>query len=138
MNTVRILLVEDNPGDVALLRLAVEELGAKAAIDVARDGEEALRMVPMANEAPYDLALVDINLPRIGGLDVLERLHTEGRRPGRHTFVYSSSSDPRDRAAADSPLVERMIQKPETWTEVLALVREVLSTARPPADDGER
>jgi len=71
MKPVHILLVEDNEGDIILTREALKEGKIKNEISVARDGEEALAFLKEAALLP-DLVLLDINLPRMNGLE----LHT--------------------------------------------------------------
>ena len=70
-----ILLVEDNPADVRLACEVLEEAGIAAKLLIARDGEQALKMIRAEGEyeaSPRpDLILLDLNLPRRSGLEVL-------------------------------------------------------------------
>jgi CheY-like chemotaxis protein len=72
---IEILLVEDNPGDVRLIRETLKDTKIVNNFNVAEDGEKALAY--LRREAPYasaprpDLVLLDLNLPRIGGREVL-------------------------------------------------------------------
>ena len=71
----RILLVEDNPADVVLTQRAFEKIDVTNEIEVIRDGETALKRLSregeFANSPLPDLILLDINLPRVNGKDVL-------------------------------------------------------------------
>lgn len=71
-----ILLVDDNPMDVDLTLLAFKQAKLANPIQVARDGEEALAWVPRweAGETKPAVMLLDINMPKIGGLEVLQAL----------------------------------------------------------------
>lgn len=73
-----LLIIEDNPGDVRLLEEAFRELEADIRIRVARDGAEGLQMVlepaRQSSAKRPDLILLDLNLPKISGHDVLTRL----------------------------------------------------------------
>ncbi|HEY8970397.1 MAG TPA: response regulator [Puia sp.] len=75
MKPINILLVEDNPGDILLARVAFEKSKYSVNIDVAMDGGEALDFLykrGMFAEAPTpDLILLDLNLPAISGSEVL-------------------------------------------------------------------
>lgn len=75
---VDILLVEDNPGDVRLTQEAFTEARINNDLHVVNDGESALAFVEQRGEyadAPRpDLVLLDLNLPKVDGLDVLERI----------------------------------------------------------------
>ena len=79
--TIEILLVEDNPGDVELTREAFIESRLSNHINVARDGVEALEYLRRkgvhANAVRPDIVLLDLNLPRKGGLEVLAELKAD-------------------------------------------------------------
>lgn len=93
-----ILLVEDNPQDVDLTLRAFHRHPLANPILVARDGEEALAWLPRweAGEATPAVILLDLKLPRVGGLEVLARLkaHPVGQRVP--VVVLSSSAEARD------------------------------------------
>ena len=75
---IRILLAEDNEGDVYLVRRALEKQGLAHQLIVARNGEDALRMLMDAEKGPAgslpDLILLDLNLPRVDGGQILSRV----------------------------------------------------------------
>jgi two-component system, chemotaxis family, response regulator Rcp1 len=92
--TVVLLIVEDSPTDLALTRHALDHAGVPLTVVAARDGEEAMALV-RGGRRP-DLILLDLNLPRKGGLEVLAELAAD---PGlRHIPVVVLSSS---RAQAD-------------------------------------
>jgi CheY-like chemotaxis protein len=70
-----ILLVDDNPMDVDLTLLSLKQLKHAMPIEVARDGEEALAWIPRweAGETKPVLILLDVNMPKVSGLEVLRR-----------------------------------------------------------------
>lgn len=72
----RILVVDNNPADVRLVREALRELGRDDVISVAHDGEQALEVLDRAQESAerFDLVLLDIRMPRRSGVDVLRAL----------------------------------------------------------------
>ncbi len=95
----RILVVEDNPADVYLIRSALEEHSIDASVDVVSDGERARSTVNefQAGTSTWpDLVLLDINLPKIDGLELLQRL-AAAPCP---IIVMSSSQSPSDRQQA--------------------------------------
>ncbi len=75
MKDVHILLVEDNEGDIVLTQEVFESSGLENPISIARDGEEALDYIyqrnNFANAERPDLILLDINIPKINGKEVL-------------------------------------------------------------------
>jgi CheY-like chemotaxis protein len=96
MKNVHILLVEDNEGDILLTVEALEEGRIANIIEVARDGQEAIDKLEKAlhdNKLP-DLVLLDINLPKLNGHEVLERLKmTEGLEQIPVIILSTSSSE---------------------------------------------
>ncbi len=95
----RVLVVEDNPADVYLIRSALEEHSIEADVDVVSDGERARTLAQefQQGSTPWpDLVLLDINLPKIDGLELLRRL-ASAPCP---IVVMSSSQSPSDRQQA--------------------------------------
>lgn len=78
MNDQTILLVEDNPDDELLTRRALRKSGIPNQVTVVRDGAEALDLLQNADEMPR-LVLLDLNLPKVDGLEVLRRLRADVR-----------------------------------------------------------
>jgi two-component system, chemotaxis family, response regulator Rcp1 len=113
---IEILLVEDNPGDVRLMREAFREGGFAKRLNVAKDGEQALaflrRQEPYADAVPPSLVLLDLNLPRKNGREVLAEI--KGERSLRHipVFVVSTSTRQEDIAAAYDLHANCYIPKP--------------------------
>jgi CheY-like chemotaxis protein len=93
---VEILLVEDNPGDVKLTRNALEQGSLENNLHVVNDGVEAmefLRSVPPYTDTPQpDLVLLDLNMPRKDGQDVLEEMKADDDL-GRIPVVVLTSSE---------------------------------------------
>jgi two-component system, response regulator len=98
-----ILLVEDNSRDEALTMRALKKSGINDEIIVMRDGADALEFV-LGHEAGADdrpgpmptLVLLDLNLPKIGGLDVLRRLRGDPRTRLLPVVVLTSSDEDKD------------------------------------------
>jgi two-component system, chemotaxis family, response regulator Rcp1 len=94
--TPRILLVEDNAGDAQLMRIALGEVLPEARLSVIADGETALRT--LREGGPPDLILLDLNLPRLSGHEVLAGLRSADDPALRRVPVVVLSSS---RAALD-------------------------------------
>src|SRR5579875_2627009 len=92
---LRLLIIEDNPGDVRLLEEAFQELGANINIRVAKDGAEGLEAVmpPQQGKGAWrpDLILLDLNLPKISGHDVLSRIKNHPQTSVIPVIVLTSS-----------------------------------------------
>ena len=91
----RILLVEDNAADVRLLRQALRDTGVPLELQVADDGEAATEILfqrgAHRNASRPDLVLLDLNLPKKGGLDVLREVKLDESLRGIPVMVLSSS-----------------------------------------------
>ncbi len=109
-----ILLVEDNPVDIDLTRRAFARSRSLGPISVAHDGEQALGMIPRwdAGERPPSLILLDINLPRVNGIEVLRQLKAHPKYRCIPVIMLSSSSEDRDLADAYTLGVNSYIVKP--------------------------
>ena len=94
-----LVLVEDNPGDVYLIRRALDAENLSYDLSVASDGEEAIDYVTKCEAAAHeiDLVLLDLNLPRRGGSEVLERIRSSSRFQRVPALLLTSSDSPQDR-----------------------------------------
>lgn len=98
MKNVHILLVEDNEGDILLTVEALEEGRIANVIEVARDGQEAIDKLQkdhIENNLP-DLILLDINLPKMNGHEVLEKLKKNDDLKHIPVIILSTSSSEMD------------------------------------------
>jgi chemotaxis family two-component system response regulator Rcp1 len=111
-----ILVVEDNGSDVFLLEKALERQHIDFQLTHLRDGAEALAFV--RREAPYaksprpDLILVDLNLPKIDGEEVIREVRNARHLDGVPACVWSSSESLRDRESLNRLGVDQFIFKP--------------------------
>jgi two-component system, chemotaxis family, response regulator Rcp1 len=113
---IQILLVEDNPGDVVLTREALRECRISNGIHVVGDGEKALAFLGREGEyrdAPRpDLILLDINLPRMNGIEVLGVIKSRPELMGIPVVILSSSSAEEDIIRAYGRHANCFITKP--------------------------
>lgn len=92
--TTHILVAEDNPGDVRLIRLALSETSNwPVTISVARDGEQAVDMLEAGELDCPDLVILDFNLPKRSGTYVLKRMRKSERLKSIPVIVLSSSPE---------------------------------------------
>lgn len=113
---IHILLAEDNDGDVFLVRRALQKQGLSCELAIARNGEEALRLLEAAEESPSvdtpELILLDLNLPRVDGGEILARLRKTRTFCHTPVIVLTSSDSPRDRDLAMSLGANSYFRKP--------------------------
>lgn len=121
----RILIVEDNRGDVLLVEVALREAGLQFELIHMADGEKAieyLRTLSNGNRgSSLDLVLLDLNLPKRDGWEVLEELRAVQMEHPVPVVILSSSSAPQDLARAERLGVLNYIRKPSTLDEFLAI-----------------
>ncbi|HLK22892.1 MAG TPA: response regulator [Bryobacteraceae bacterium] len=124
--TLRILLAEDNPGDVRLFREALDSIGLSFELILAEDGEKAIALAKSsAPNQPLDLVVLDINLPRHKGDEVLRQLRAEPSFRDTPVIVMTSSEAPADRAAAEWFGASRYIRKPSDLDELIEVARMI-------------
>jgi len=99
-NEVEILLVEDNPSDVELTLRAFKRHNLNNSIFVARDGAEALEFIFGTDRyaarditVPLKVILLDLNLPKVNGLEVLKKIKSDERTKIIPVVIITSSSD---------------------------------------------
>ena len=126
----RILLVEDEPNDVELIRLALDEYKFVNQMDVAADGEQALHYLlgrdgqESINPLPR-LVLLDLKLPKISGIQVLEAIRTHPRTKSLVVVVMTSSAEDQDLRACYDLGVNSYIVKPLDFTQFTDVARQV-------------
>jgi DNA-binding response OmpR family regulator len=106
------LLVEDDENDVALITMVMERIGMDAELVVRMDGRSALEYLHDPAGPRPDLVLLDINLPDISGLDVLESIKSDPGLATTPVVILSTSGDHDDVLAAYTNWANTYIQKP--------------------------
>jgi len=126
---IRILLVEDSPGDVRLTREALREVDVVTELHVVGDGEAALRFLRREGEhagAPRpDLVLLDLNLPLLGGQEVLRRVKADHALRRIPVVVLSTSASEDDVLRAYDGGVNSYVRKPVELDGFLRVLRSV-------------
>jgi len=126
---IDILLVEDNPGDVRLVREGLAGWVKPTKLRVVEDGEEALALLrgqgPHAGAARPDLVIVDLNLPRKDGRELVEELKSDPLLGELPVVVFTSSSSDRDVLRLVGLPNRRYIVKPVGLEGFLAAVRSI-------------
>jgi two-component system, chemotaxis family, response regulator Rcp1 len=136
-----ILLVEDNPADIRLTREALRELLIQHRLTVAEDGLAALKYLTAESDGDPgsrpDIILLDLNLPRMSGLEFLAVVKSSEQFKSIPVIVMSSSAAPEDVAAAYRLNANSYTQKPleiDQFISVLQTIRRFwLETALLPA-----
>ena len=135
LEKMKVLVVEDNPNDVTIIKRAMRKSDVKCELYFARDGEEALDALAQSGEfedTPRpDLILLDINLPKINGLEVLGKIKEDERLRRIPVIVLTISEREEDMVKAydsgaasymtkpvDSKDFERLIQTVQDYWKI--------------------
>lgn len=132
MSQKEILLVEDNPDDVELTRIAFAEAKVANRLEVAGDGAEALDYLfargRHAHRDPGDLpaiVLLDLNLPKVDGREVLQAIRANERTRALPVVVLTTSTEPFDVEASYALGVNSYIRKPVDFEQFVWAVKQV-------------
>jgi two-component system, response regulator len=127
-----ILLVEDNDDDAELTRMAFREAKISNPVVRVEDGVEALDyLFARGKHASRDvtdhpaIVLLDLNLPRLSGLEVLAALRTDERTKHLPVVVLTSSTEERDRLTAYDHHANSYVQKPVDYDQFVAAARQL-------------
>lgn len=126
---LELLIIEDNPGDVRLLEEAFQELQANVNIRVAKDGAEGLHILlnpsPVRTEWRPDLILLDLNLPKVSGHDVLVRIKNHPQTSRIPVIVLTSSKAESDVRRAYESHANAYLKKPSTLDGLMTAAQDV-------------
>jgi CheY-like chemotaxis protein len=118
------LLVEDNQQDELLILRALRKVNLANQVEVVRDGQQALdylfgegEFAQRAGSDPPAVMLLDINLPRVGGLDVLSRVRSDPRTRLVPVVMLTSSDEERDRMRSYEGGCNSFVRKPLDFAE---------------------
>jgi CheY-like chemotaxis protein len=127
-----ILMVEDDPNDVFLLKRALEKEQVRLPVRTVSDGDEAIRYLGGVGEfADRDrhplpcLVILDLKLPKKNGLEVLSWLRSHEEIRDLPVFMLTSSGEPHERNEAERHGVEVYRVKPVTLQGLLQVAREI-------------
>jgi two-component system, chemotaxis family, response regulator Rcp1 len=126
---IEILLVEDNPGDVRLTREALREGKVRNNLHVASDGVEALRFLRradgMSEAVRPDLILLDLNLPRKDGREVLHELKSDPMLRSIPVVILTSSQAEQDISRAYDLHANCYVTKPVDLEQFITVVKSI-------------
>jgi CheY-like chemotaxis protein len=126
---IEVLLVEDNPGDVRLTREALKDGKVSNHLSVAQDGVEALRF--LRREGPYadaprpDVVLLDLNLPKKDGRQVLQEMKADPALRTIPVVILTSSDAERDITAAYDLQAACYVTKPVDLDQYINVLRAI-------------
>ena len=129
IHAVDVLLIEDNPGDVRLTREALKEGRIAINLSVANDGLEAMKILRQegdyANRPLPDLVLLDLNMPRMDGREVLRQIKTDENLKRIPVVVLTTSAAEKDILQAYGLHANCYITKPVEFDQFMEIVKSI-------------
>jgi CheY-like chemotaxis protein len=126
----RLLVIEDNPTDTFLLRRALNEHNVEYEMVVVEDGEQGIEYLESCpEEAKPDLIIVDLNLPKEDGIEVLKRFRESPSFVQTQIVILTSSDSPMERQRAEALGISAYLQKPidlDAFMEMGGVLRKLL------------
>lgn len=143
MTPITILLVEDNPGDVLLLKTALKNARVANRMTVAINADEALDVLHRRNghenDDPIDIALFDINLPGVSGIELLRQVKEDDDLKQMPVIMLTSSDEPDDIRSSYEAHANCYLTKPVEVTKLMEMAQTLgdfwFSIVRLPAHD---
>lgn len=126
----RLLLVEDNPADARLLSEALQEAGVDAVLVTCCDGEDALGMLKRASFELPDAVILDLNLPRMDGRELLAAIRRDHELSELPVVVLSTSHYDGDIRACQELHARAYVIKPAGFDEFVDVARRIGSICR--------
>jgi CheY-like chemotaxis protein len=128
----KILLVEDNPDDIMIIERALKEARIVNTLTIVRDGQEAIDYLwhqgayaQSADRVPPALILLDINLPKVNGLDVLKKIKDDPAFKRIPTIMLTMSKRDEDVCQGYANGCNSFIQKPVEFEKFVEVVRQI-------------
>jgi CheY-like chemotaxis protein len=142
---IEILMVEDNPGDVRLTREVLHDSKVHNSLFAVKDGEEAMHYLyktgPYVGVARPDLILLDLNLPRMTGLEILKKIKADQNLRPIPVVILTSSQAEKDILAGYEAYANAYITKPVSLDQFNHIVQaiegfwlEIVKLPRPTPD----
>ncbi len=126
------VLIEDSSPDVILVRRALELHQVECDVQVLTDGEQAIEFLDLLDDAPCpDLLILDLNLPKQSGFDVLRRFQSNTKCADAQVMVLSSSNAQGDRDTASRLGADIYIRKPTRLSDFLQIGATIKAYLQP-------
>ena len=130
MNTINALLVEDNPADARLVKEAIAECEVKHRVDLVNDGEEAMDYLykkgKYANCETPSLIILDLNMPRKNGREVLNEIRNNDGLNLIPVIVLTTSDDRKDICDSYKYSANAFVTKPADFEEFIEVINSFI------------
>ena len=120
---------EDADGDRVLIRSVIDGLDDAPRIQFSGDG---VKLLDDVRKHRPQLVVLDINMPNMDGIEALRRLRQRPDGQDLPVIMFTTSSDPKEKAVCEELGATRFVEKPVAFGDFAKVVRGMLATARPP------
>lgn len=121
----QILIAEDNLADLQLIKSAFEEINLYSNITIVKDGQEMLDFFEKDNIEDLGLVLLDLNLPKVNGMDILKKFYTDDILKKIPIIVFTSSNDYDKIITCYEYGANACIKKPDDIAEFSKIIRAI-------------
>lgn len=129
LRPIEILLVEDNEADIVLTKNALKTLKLQNSLSVCRDGEEGLDFLykrgKYVDAVTPDLVLMDLNMPKVGGMEALEQIKNDPKLSMIPVIILSTSSAEKDVISSYQNHANSYIKKPIDFMKFIEVIQEI-------------
>jgi DNA-binding response OmpR family regulator len=126
MTPIEILLIEDNPGDIELVREGFEEARVANHLSIIGDGQAALDFFIKGENLP-DIILLDINLPKANGFEILETIRSQPKSAEIPVIMLTSSEADSDVVKSYQNSANSYVSKPVDFDKFIAAIKSIES-----------
>lgn len=126
-NNLNVILADDDPDDRELFEEAITELNSEIYFYAKEDGIELMNHLNDDENQVPDVLFLDMNMPRKNGKKCLEEIRNNPKYKQLSVIIYSTSSNPRDIMEAYNMGANLYIHKPNSYTELLAILKIIFS-----------
>ena len=125
----KVLLIEDNPGDVRLTQEAFKEIGSDVVLEVVMDGVEALRFLYREGEYAHkekpDLILLDLNIPKRDGREVLQQIKNDSELEDIPVIILTTSNAEKDILKCYELKANCYLNKPLDFNKFFEIIQKI-------------
>lgn len=129
LRPIEILLVEDNEADIVLTKNALKTLKLQNNLSVCRDGEEGLDFLYKRGQyedvVTPDLVLMDLNMPKVGGMEVLAKIKNDPKLSMIPIIILSTSSAEKDVISSYQNHANSYVKKPIDFMKFIEVIQEI-------------
>ncbi len=121
---IKILLVEDNPGDIELVRISFEDARIINSMSIISDGQQAIDFFEKGDDLP-EIVLLDINLPKVDGLEILQKIRSLDHSKHIPVIMLTSSEADTDIKKSYAKKANYFISKPVNFEKFYQTIKSL-------------